>query len=61
MIVCACSSLVDPHVHREPGDAGEPLGWVVIDPAGNVVDSGPISHALPVSAAGETEPAEGAE
>jgi hypothetical protein len=23
----------------------EPIGWVVLDPDGNVVDSGPLTHA----------------
>lgn len=26
-------------------EAGEPIGWQVVDPDGNVVDSGPISFA----------------
>jgi hypothetical protein len=59
--ICLCSSLVDPHVHREPGDLGQPLGWVVKDPAGNVIESGPVSIALPASAVGETQSAEGDE
>jgi hypothetical protein len=42
-------------------DLDEAPGWVVLDSDGNVVDSGPISHALPVSGAGETEPVEGDE
>jgi hypothetical protein len=39
----------------------EAPGWVVTDPAGNVLASGPLTEALPASGAGETEPAEGAE
>lgn len=42
-------------------DLDEAPGWFVTDPDGNVVASGPISEALPVSGAGETEPAEGDE
>lgn len=34
-------------------DAEEPLGWVVTDPDGNVVDSGPISHAQAAFLVGE--------
>lgn len=37
-------------------DVDEAPGWRVLDPDGNVVASGPISHALPVSGAGETDP-----
>lgn len=36
-------------------DLDEAPGWFVTDPDGNVVASGPISEALPVSGAGETE------
>jgi hypothetical protein len=37
-------------------DLDEAPGWYVTDPDGNVVASGPMSEALPVSAAGETDP-----
>lgn len=44
--ICGCSSHVDPHVHDEPGDPGRPIvGWVVLDPEGNVVQSGGVSFA----------------
>lgn len=26
-------------------EAGEPIGWQILDPEGNVVDSGPVSFA----------------
>jgi hypothetical protein len=42
-------------------DLDEAPGWVVLDPDGNVVDSGPVIQALAVSSAGEAESAEGAE
>lgn len=54
---CLCSNHVDPHLHREPGDAGEPLGWVVKDPDGNVLQSGPITRAQAAFLVGE--PTEG--
>lgn len=57
--VCMCSSHVDPHVHSEPGDPGEPLGWVVTDPDGKVVDSGPITHAQAAFLVGEGSESEG--
>lgn len=41
-------------------DVDEAPGWVVRDPDGNIVDSGPLTEALPVSGAGDT-PAEGSE
>lgn len=37
-------------------DVDEAPGWFVTDPDGNVLASGPVSLALPVSGAGETEP-----
>jgi hypothetical protein len=36
-----------------PGEIAEPIGWVVTDPAGNVVDSGPVSEAQAVAWVGE--------
>jgi hypothetical protein len=36
-------------------DVDEAPGWYVTDPDGNIVASGPVCVALPVSAAGETE------
>lgn len=47
---------------EQPGtapDLDEAPGWVVLDADGNVVDSGPISFALPASGAGETDESEG--
>lgn len=37
-----------------PPAADEAPGWQVIDPDGNVIDSGPIVYAQPVTGAGET-------
>jgi hypothetical protein len=41
------------------GEAAEPIGWIVTDPDGNVVDSGPVSEAEAVAWLGEllAEPA----
>jgi hypothetical protein len=36
-----------------PGETAQPIGWVVTDPAGNVVDSGPVSEAHAVAWVGE--------
>jgi hypothetical protein len=41
-------------------DVDEAPGWVVRDPDGNVVATGPLTEALPVSGAGDA-PAEGDE
>jgi hypothetical protein len=35
-------------------DVDEAPGWVVRDPDGNVVASGPLTEALPASGVGET-------
>jgi hypothetical protein len=35
-------------------DLAEAPGWVVLDPAGNVVDSGTVSHAQAAFLVGET-------
>lgn len=35
-------------------DLEEAPGWVVLDPGGNVVDSGPISHAQAAFLVGQT-------
>ena len=35
-------------------DLDEAPGWVVLDPDGNVVDSGPITHAQAAFLVGET-------
>jgi hypothetical protein len=42
-------------------DLAEAPGWVVRDPDGNVLASGPLTEALPASGAGETDPVEGDE
>jgi hypothetical protein len=42
-------------------DVDEAPGWYVTDPDGNIVASGSISQALPVSEAGEADPAGGDE
>lgn len=42
-------------------DVDEAPGWYVTDPDGNIVDSGPISLALPVTTAGEADSAGGDE
>lgn len=34
-------------------DLDEPIGWVVTDPDGNVVDSGPVTEAHAVAWVGE--------
>lgn len=39
----------------------EPLGWVVTDPDGNVIASGPITHAQAAFLVGETTDSEGAQ
>lgn len=50
---CECPSHVGPHRHNEPGDPGEPIGWVVTDPDGVVVQSGTVSEAHAVAWVGE--------
>jgi hypothetical protein len=42
-------------------DLDEAPGWIVTDADGNVVDSGPLTEALPASGVGESAPAEGDE
>jgi hypothetical protein len=37
-------------------DVDEAPGWVVRDPGGNIVATGPLTEALPVTGAGETAP-----
>lgn len=32
-------------VEQMPAETEEPIGWVVTDPDGNVVASGPLTHA----------------
>jgi len=49
----------NPQPATEP-DLDEAPGWVVRDPDGRVVASGPVSVALPASGAGDT-PSEGDE
>lgn len=40
-------------------DLDEAPGWVVRDPDGNVVDSGPLTRAEPAFVVGETSDTEG--
>jgi hypothetical protein len=42
-----------------PPDLDEAPGWVVRDPDGNVIASGPLTEAQPATAAGEPDSAEG--
>lgn len=50
---CECDSIPHPHRHAEAGDTGEPIGWVVTDPDGNVVETGPVTEAKAVAWVGE--------
>lgn len=47
--VCQCSDYAGLHTHDTSGALGQPLGWMVTDPDGNVVDSGPVSEAQAVA------------
>lgn len=42
-------------------EAGEPIGWVITDPDGNVVASGPLTHAEAAFLIGEATDTEGAQ
>lgn len=50
---CECPSIAGPHRHNEQGDPGEPIGWVVTNPDGEVVQSGSVSEAHAVAWVGE--------
>lgn len=42
-------------------ESGEPIGWMVTDPDGNVVASGPVTEAQAVFLVGEASTDEGDE